>query len=150
MTRRRQTVAITCLPCKNIFTETHSVMQMGGGLSVADYNQIQHFLCLLLHGLCKLNHSWVHSISLSPPASALYICIIIIDTVMIGVIMHADGAAHGCVDTVLTGWRGHISPTVSGGSSGYAQFSFRFDYRDARLMGVTSPPLHNLEIWSGQ
>lgn len=51
---------------------------------------------------------------------------------------------NGCVDTVLTGWRGHISPTVSGGSSGSAQPSFRFDYSDARLMGVTSLPLHNL------
>ncbi|KAJ4947792.1 hypothetical protein JOQ06_009824, partial [Pogonophryne albipinna] len=47
------------------------------------------------------------------PASTLYIYIIVIDTVMTGVIMHADGAVNGCVDTVLTGWRGHISPTVS-------------------------------------
>lgn len=69
---------------------------------------------------------------------------IAIDTVMIGVIMHADGAVNGCVDTLLTGCRGHISSTVSGGSSGYAQASFRFDYSDARLMGVTSLPLHNL------
>lgn len=69
---------------------------------------------------------------------------------MIGVIMHADGAVNGCVDTVLTGWRGHISPTVSGGSSGYAQPSFRFDYSDACLMGVTSLPLHNLGKEDGQ
>lgn len=63
---------------------------------------------------------------------------------MIGAIMHSDGAVNGCVDTVLTGWRGHISRTVSGGSSGYAQASFRFDYSDACRMGVTSLPLHNL------
>lgn len=63
---------------------------------------------------------------------------------MIVEIMHADGAVNGCVDMVLTGWRGHISPTVSGGSSGYAQPSFIFDYSDACLMGVTSLPLHNL------
>lgn len=69
---------------------------------------------------------------------------------MIGVIMHADGAVNGCVDTVLTGWHGHISPTVSGGSSGYAQSSFRFDYSDACLMGVTSLPLHNLRRENGQ
>lgn len=69
---------------------------------------------------------------------------------MIGAIMHANEAVNGCVDTVLTGWRGHISPTVSGGSSGYAQPSFRFDYSDARLMGVTSLPLHNLEREAGQ
>lgn len=78
------------------------------------------------------------------PASALYVYVIAVDTVMIGEIMHADGAVNGCVDTVLTGWRGHISPTVSGGSSGYALPSFRFDYSDACLMGVTSLPLHNL------
>lgn len=84
------------------------------------------------------------------PASTLYIYIIVIDIVMIGVIMHADGAVNGCVDTVLTGWHGHISPTVSGGSSGYAQSSFRFDYSDARLMGVTSLPLHNLRRENGQ
>lgn len=81
---------------------------------------------------------------------SFYIYIIAIDTVMIGVIMHADGAAHGRVDTVLTGWRGHISPAVSGGSSGYAQPSFRFDYSDACLMGVTSLPLHNLGREDGQ
>lgn len=69
---------------------------------------------------------------------------------MIGVIMHANGAVNGCVDTVLTGWCGHISPTVSGGSSGYAQPSFRFDYSDACLMGVTSLPLHNLGREDGQ
>lgn len=69
---------------------------------------------------------------------------------MIGVIMHADGTVNGCVDTVLTGWRGHISSTVSGGSSGYAQPSFRFDYSDACLMGVTSLPLHNLGSEDGQ
>lgn len=84
------------------------------------------------------------------PASSLYIYIIIIDTVMIGVIMHADGAVNRCVDTVLTGWHGHISPSVSGGSCGYAQPSFRFDYSDARLMGVTSLPLHNLGRKDGQ
>lgn len=69
---------------------------------------------------------------------------------MIGVIMHADVAVNGCVDMVLTGCRGHIFPTVSGGSSGYAQTSFRFDYSDARLMGVTSFPLHNLGREDGQ
>lgn len=58
--------------------------------------------------------------------------------------MHADGAVNGYADTVLTGWRGHISCAVSGGISGYAQPSFRFDYSDVRLMGVTSLPLHNL------
>lgn len=35
---------------------------------------------------------------------------IIIDIVVICAIMHADGSANGCVDTVLTGWRGHIPP----------------------------------------
>lgn len=69
---------------------------------------------------------------------------------MIGVIMHAGGAVNGCVDTVLTDWRGHISATVSGGSSGYAQPSFRFDYSDACRMGVTSLLLHNLGREDGQ
>lgn len=64
--------------------------------------------------------------------------------------MHADGAVNGYVDTVLTGWRGHISRTVSGGISGYAQPSFRFDYSDVCLMGVTSLPLHNLGRGDGQ
>lgn len=45
----------------------------------------------------------------------------------------------GCVDAVLTGSR-----ALSGGTSGRAQPSFRFDYSDVCLMGVTSLPLHNL------
>lgn len=64
--------------------------------------------------------------------------------------MHADGAVNGYVDTVLTGWRGHISHAVSGGISGYALPSFRFDYSDVCLMGVTSLPLHNLGRDDGQ
>lgn len=57
----------------------------------------------------------------------------------------------GCVDTVLTACRGHISPTVSGGELRLVpQPSFSFDYSDVRLMGVTSRPLHNLGSADGQ
>lgn len=134
----------------------------GVTLGVTDRNETEHFPSPLPHCLharspflplrvrALLVVACYPPLPPSSPASTLYIYIIAIDTVMIGVIMHADGAVNGCVDTVLTGCRGHISPTVSGGSSGYAQPSFRFDYSDARLMGVTSLPLHNLGREDGQ
>lgn len=46
------------------------------------------------------------------------------------------------VDTVLTGYCGGVS---GGLLHCLAQASFRFDYSDVRLMGVTSLPRHNLE-----